>query len=271
MMELTDIKKRIGIQILFDSPTPEAALDYAITHGFAALELNMSSPVFFPENIDDNSRRVLSSSQIPILLHAPDGLSLFNLHRKSLNATVDRLCEVIELAHEVRARCVTIHLGTSYNISIGGKLVPIHEVFEGEYESALRHSLKRLSEFAKNKTFLCIENTSGSRYQLSQRVLLDSLNNGHLYLTWDIGHTNRLKGIKRDDEIGLMEKYSHLIKNCHIHDNNGGWDEHNVIGEGNIDFPFYLSRLTNVDTYFIIEVRPVERAIESYKRLIDML
>lgn len=270
-IDVVDIEKRIGIQLLFDFKSPENALKYSLNHGFAAIELNMSSPAFFPENIDEDSRKILSSSQIPILLHAPDGLSFFNLHNKPLEATVDRLCEIIDFADEIRARCVTIHLGSSYRISVGGKLTLIHEFFPQEYEYALRSSLTRLSEYAKDKTFLCVENTSGSRYNLSKKVLRDFLNKEQLYLTWDIGHTNELKGNKKIKEIEFMQDYLHLIRNCHLHDNHGEWDEHNIIGEGNIDFLFYLSKLVNLDIYFIIEVRPKERAIESYRRLKQIL
>ncbi|MDO9575207.1 MAG: sugar phosphate isomerase/epimerase [bacterium] len=266
-----DIKERIGFQVLFDFKDPGEALDYAVEQGFSAIEFNMSSPAFFPENISEKTRRMLSISPIPVLLHAPDGLSLFNLHRKPLEGIVDRLCEVIDLADEIKARCVTIHLGSTFHISEGGQMKFMHKLFPKEYESALRYSLKRLSDYAKTKTFLCVENTSGFRYNLSHKVLKDFLSDEELYLTWDIGHTNRLKGEEREREERFMLEYAHLIKNCHIHDNSGGWDEHTVIGDGNIDFIHYLSKLEKLDTYFIIEVRPKERAVESYARLKKML
>lgn len=266
-----DIKKRIGFQALFDFKDPVEAVNYAIKQGFSAIEFNMSSPVFFPENITEDSKRALSVSPIAVLLHAPDGLSLFNLHRKPLEGIIDRLCEVIDLADEIKARCVTIHLGSTFHISVGGQMKFMQDLFPQEYESVLRYSLKRLSDYAKTKTLLCIENTAGFRYALSHKVLRDFLSNGQLYLTWDIGHTNRLKGEERDREEGFILEYAHLIKNCHIHDNHGGWDEHTVIGDGNIDFIHYLSKLEKLDTYFIIEVRPKERAVESYARLKKML
>ncbi len=266
-----DIKERIGFQALFDFKDAREALDYAVRQGFSAIEFNMSSPAFFPENVGEGSRRALSASPIPVLLHAPDGLSLFSLHRKPLDAVICRLSEVVDFAGEIGARCVTIHLGSTFHISEGGRMKFMHELFPGEYEAELRYSLKRLSEYAKEKTLLCVENTSGFRYPLSHRVLRELLADEQLYLTWDIGHTNRLKGEERKREESFMLEYARLIKNCHIHDNHGDWDEHNVIGEGNIDFRYYLSLLEKLDTYFIIEVRPRDRAVESYERLKEML
>ncbi len=271
MKGINDLIKRIGIQILFDIADPKKALEYTEKHGLGALELNMTSPPFFPENIDDVSRKALISSKIPILLHAPNGLSLFNLHKKPLDAVIDRLLEIIDFAHEIKARCLTIHLGSSYKISVAGELKPIHEILPERYEFTLRYSLERLSEYSRGKTLLCVENTSGFRYDLSLRIMREFLNREQIYLTWDIGHTNRLKGAMRDREIDFMQEYSHLIRNCHIHDNHGGWDEHNIIGEGNVDFDFYLSKLVDLQTYLIIEVRPRERAIESYIRLKKIL
>jgi sugar phosphate isomerase/epimerase len=88
-----------------------------------------------------------------------------------------------------------------------------------------------------------------------------------LSLTWDIGHTNILKGTNKKEEEDFFIRFLDRIKNCHIHDNNGEWDEHNIIGKGNIDFKKYFSILNNTNSYFILEVRPKERAIKSYKRL----
>jgi sugar phosphate isomerase/epimerase len=266
-----DIKERIGFQVLFDFEDQKEAVNYAIRQGFSAIEFNMSSPAFFPENVSEGSRRALATSPIPVLLHAPDGLSLFNLHRKPLEGIIGRLCEVIDLSDEIRARCVTIHLGSTFHVSEGGQLKLMHELFPEEYESALRYSLTKLSEYAKTKTLLCVENTSGFRYSLSHTVMRDFLSDEQIYLTWDIGHTNMLEGREREKEERFMLEYSHLIKNCHVHDNNSGWDEHNIVGEGNIDFTHYLTILEKLDAYLIIEVRPKERAVESYRRLKRML
>lgn len=266
-----ELKKRIGIQILYGVKDAREGLDYAIREGFSAIEFNLSSPIFFPENISDSAKRRLCSSPIPVLLHAPDGLSFFNLHKKALESAIERHYEVIDLGYEIGARCVTIHLGSSSHISESGKLRLMHEIFPEEYESALRYSLKKLSDYAKAKTLLCVENTAGFKYRLAHKVLRDFLSKRELYLTWDIGHTSILKREERKREESFMLEFAELIKNCHVHDNNGDWDEHNIIGEGNIDFSHYLPILKKLDAYLIIEVRPKERAVESYRRLKEQL
>jgi sugar phosphate isomerase/epimerase len=51
-----------------------------------------------------------------------------------------------------------------------------------------------------------------------------------------------------------------------MHDNNGEWDQHNIIGEGNIDFKPYFELLADSDNYYIFEVRPKESAMECVNR-----
>jgi len=257
---------KIGYQALFDFKDAFEAIEFGIEHSFDCVELNQINPSFLPEKYSAVQRERLKNYLFPILIHAPESLSLFNTHRKVLDATLERIYEIIDFGREIDAKGITLHLGSTFTISVGGELIPIHNILQ-EYRDALQHSLIKLAEYSDKKIKLCIENTAGFRYDFSKEVLKNTLETHNLWLTWDIGHTHKIgKTLAQEDEkffLNFIEK----INEVHLHDNHGEWDEHNVIGTGTIDFKYYFELLKSIDPYFIIEVRPKERALESFEAL----
>ena len=105
---------------------------------------------------------------------------------------------------------------------------------------------------------------------MSQKVLDEILTDKYLFLTWDIGHTNNLKAREREAEEKFFFKFLSKVKNVHIHDNKGDWDEHAVIGSGTVDFQKYFKIFENMDVYFTLEIRPKEKALQSLEILKEM-
>lgn len=260
---------KLGYQALFDFEDAFEAIEFGIKQGFKCVELNQTNPVFFPEKYSAKQRKKLKNCKFPILLHAPESLSLFNLHKNVLSEILERIFEIIDFAKEIDAQGVTLHLGATFTISIDGKGVWIHEILHEEYRKTLEYSLIKLKKYARNKTRLCIENTSGLRYGFAKKTVEKLLTDKKLWLTWDIGHTNRL-GNKKIDK-SLFVKFIRQVNTVHVHDNHGREDEHIVPGSGNIDFKYYFEILKPVNPYLILETRPKKRAIESLKYILPVL
>lgn len=264
------IRKRLGYQALFDTEDVEEALKYASENGFGAVELNMNDINFLPENCMDEDRRrlqkIAKKLDLSMLLHAPEGLNMMNVHEGVRFAVVERLKEIVDLARDLGASCVTVHLGMSSVISVGGKLVPLHRVYPELYKEAIRSSLHELGEYAKEKTSICLENTEITNERIVREVLVELLRDGNLFLTWDIGHSHQYKTKVRQWEEEFFLDHRKRIKNVHIHDNNGKWDEHNIIGSGTLDLEHYLGILVDLNPFMIFEVRPRERAVECLRR-----
>jgi sugar phosphate isomerase/epimerase len=73
-------------------------------------------------------------------------------------------------------------------------------------------------------------------------ILIESFPEVHL--TYDAGHGNT-HGFGVAEFLPVMvERLSYL----HLHDNNGGWDEHLGLGKGNLDIPFLMEELGKADS-----------------------
>ncbi|HID93087.1 MAG TPA: sugar phosphate isomerase/epimerase [bacterium (Candidatus Stahlbacteria)] len=264
------ILNTIGYQALFDVRDAFEAIEFGIEKGFSCVELNLTSPALCPENYSHEDRKKLRNYEFPILLHAPQGLSLFSLHQPVINGTLNRLFEIIDFGEELNVKLITIHIGSTFHVSLDGKTPYIHEILPDKYAEGLKRSLVRIAEYSKDKVPVAIENTGGFRYDLSHKVLDEVLTDKYLFLTWDIGHTNNLKARERETEEKFFLKFLNKVKNVHIHDNKGDWDEHAVIGSGTVDFQRYFKTFENIDVYFILETRPKEKALQSLEILRKM-
>ncbi len=69
----------------------------------------------------------------------------------------------------------------------------------------------------------------------------------------------------------MIDTFSDRIGNIHIHDNDGVKDDHFTIGDGKIDFPPILKRLSGYRGRYIIESKSLESAVVSRDRLSKLL
>jgi len=269
------ISKRLGYQALFDAEDIEDALDFAQKNGFGAVELNMNGLNFLPENyMGEDRRRVRKIAEkmgISMLLHAPEGLNLLNVQDGVRMAVIERIKEIIDFARDLSASCVTFHLGMMSALSVEGKMVPLHRIYPELYKEVIRSSLTELGEYSKGKTSICLENTEVTNSRIVREVLVELLGHSNLFLTWDIGHTHQYGARVRQWEEEFFLDYRGKVKNAHIHDNNGKWDEHNVIGEGTLDLGHYLPVLVDLNSHLIFEVRPRERAVTCLARFMEQM
>lgn len=265
-----NILKTVGYQAMFDFKNAFEAIEFGIERGFSCVELNLTSPALCPENYSPKDRKKLRNYEFPILLHAPQGLSLFSLHQPVIEGMLSRLFEIIDFATDLNTKLITIHIGSTFHVSLDGRTPYIHDILPDKYAEGLKRNLIRIAEYSKDKVPVAIENTGGFRYDLSHKVMNEILADKYLFLTWDIGHTNNLKAGEREVEEKLFLKFLNKVRNLHIHDNKGEWDEHAVLGTGTVDFQKYLKIFENMDVYFILETRPKEKAVQSLKFLKKM-
>jgi len=94
---------------------------------------------------------------------------------------------------------------------------------------------------------------------------------GNLCLTMDVGHINVYKGRVKEAEEDFFKNHRRLIRSSHLHDNDGKWDMHDIIGNGSINFIPYLRMLAKQNAWCIFEVRPKESAVECLRRFRETL
>ena len=102
-------------------------------------------------------------------------------------------------------------------------------------------------------------------------MLESFIQNGELWLCWDIAKTFTRDGKKNLEMEEYFLKYRNKIKQVHLHDIKNR-RSHRTIGEGMIDFQYFLNILkdSNIEDY-CIEVRPKSRAFDSLKFLRELL
>jgi len=260
----------IGYQASYDTQSILEAIRFGKQNGFQAVELHLLSPNFQPERISSAERRAIRDENFILLFHVPTNFSFF-IDDKIRLATIGRLKEYIDFAEELAAYAITVHLGRSMPLATQGKILRTWELwYEQEYER-LYSSLKDIGTYMQGKRlFFCIENTSEMRYPLSYEVLESLLPELPLYLTWDIGHSNTLDHDEKQREEAFFLRFLYKVKNVHLHDNWGKVDEHNVIGEGNINWGYYLELLDSKERVLTLEIRPRELAVLGMKRLLNV-
>ena len=94
--------------------------------------------------------------------------------------------------------------------------------------------------------------------------------NRRLFLAWDLAKMYQGDGTVNTKIESFFVNHVERVRECHLHDRN---TEHNhqIIGQGFVDFRRYLSLLSKHPVEYTIEVRPIENAIKSLTALRKML
>lgn len=134
------------------------------------------------------------------------------------------------------------------------------------------NSLKRLSELSSKLGMkFTIENDHNSpNLSLAGRPkdVLEIADKVGCGVTLDLGHANTF-----EDPVNFINVLGKKIINVHVHDNNGGKDQHLAIGEGKIDFEEIFKVLKGIEWRgpLIIEAHKIEDLIKDVKRLKEMI
>lgn len=269
MFNLDKIKKHLGIQILFDFDNIIEALNFGLDNKLKVIELNLNN-VNFSEQITSRKARkeiadYLKKNKIALQFHALEGISFFIPGKNSQNFVVKSMTNTMNYASEIGAKRITFHLGIDMSFGMTAQKKKTYEVYPQYFYSLIYDALTALKKNIPQNVFLCLENVGGFRYPFVLDMIPKILG-GRMCLTLDIGHINHFTGDDRKREYDFFYNNRKYIKNVHIHDNNGEWDQHNIIGEGNIDFKPYFEYLQDSDANYIFEVRPKESAMECIRR-----
>ncbi len=260
------VRRRLGLQILFDFSSIIEAIRFCSDNGLAVLELNLGNVEFQRQLAHARERRRIRAAalrqEVALAIHAIDGPSFFVPSNGVRAAGVKQLKEELDWAHDIGARNVVMHLGFDMNFGMDGGSRYTHQEFPEYYTRTLAESLAELKAYARGKARLCIENVGGFRYDLTPPIL-DRVLGGNLGLCLDVGHINVLKPEMRARELAFFRRHRESIFHSHVHDNSGLRDEHSALGRGRIDFLPFFRMLEKTDALIVFEVRPKESALES--------
>ena len=173
---------------------------------------------------------------------------------------------------------------------VGSKYYETHTL--DEHREALYRSLDELLPLAeKLDIILCLENLVRPLSTADDLVsYMKKYDSPHLGVCLDVGHANlKEKGEEHPEsevpaawaiaglpvrwEKNIAEKLQPYVVNCHIHDNCGVGDDHNLTGEGNIDWrrivPLLLDapRIKNIQSEVLTARRctPIRTVVENIR------
>jgi sugar phosphate isomerase/epimerase len=263
------ILEKISYHAVYDDSIL-AALQYAHKNSFKGIQLADESPHLSFERLTDSKLKdiitFIADTGTKISLHAPDeAVSLFISSPSLRKGIEDYFKKLVDFALVTEAQVLTIHLGTitpfrtdtEPEILFPSQDIPI-------YKDNVLAGLEYLISLTQGEIALCIEN-----YRLdieTLNMIEPYITEGKLFLCWDIA-----KSINNPELEKYFWNHLHEIRQVHLHDcreKDGKKRSHRVIGSGIIDFQRYLSRFQDSNILdFCIEVRPREKALESFKVL----
>ena len=260
------MERRIGYAASVGEKDVVSAVDFAVANGMNAVEINMNMPCFFPEQYSQTTRAAIRAyareKGVALTLHAPEDIPLLQLHAQVREAGINRIKEIIDFACDIGATRMTIHVGVPVYFTMTDSKCYLDQLHEQEFREVLKSTLTELGDYCGERLKLCVENSGRFPKIPVQEVLEELLSKGKIYLTWDIGHSySNLYG-----EVDFFIRHLDRVRTCHLHDVNSKID-HQVIGEGKVDFPAHFERIKGIDIVNIIEVRPREQAALSFRNL----
>lgn len=174
---------------------------------------------------------------------------------------------------------------------VGSKYYPDHTL--DEHREALFRSLDELMPLAEKLNItICLENLVRPLSTADDLVsYMKKYDSPHLGVCLDVGHANlKEKGAQHPDseavpawavaglpvrwEKNIAETLQPYVVNCHVHDNHGVGDDHQLTGEGDIDWnrivPLLLNapRIRSIQSEVLTARRctPIRTVVENITR-----
>ncbi|MDR2018037.1 MAG: sugar phosphate isomerase/epimerase [Syntrophobacterales bacterium] len=206
-------------------------------------------------------RSNIEGNGLECTVHAPFmDLSPGGYDREVRRITREKLKKTVEIAALLRAKAVVCHPGyDKWRFNRNDKLW-------------LDRSIETWTEVlreAEGGLMVLVENIFEE--QPSTLIeLFDHFREENLWFCFDSGHFNLFSTVSLD---GWLTPLKGHIREMHLHDNHGGWDEHLPVGAGT--FPFRelkaFLRGWSSDIMFTSEVHGEDRAEEGIKKLKEFL
>jgi len=258
------IKPKIGF-IGRDRQDALKDLNFAVKNGFDYYEIQGIGEKFdFNPQTIRKIKRISEENNISLNLHAMQCLRpVASLIPEISYGIVKFMKKEINLAHKIGVRRITIHGGE--------KDRPKRKASVAKNFKVLIKNLKEIVKFGrKYKIKIGLENSflSDRLCRTPKDLLLVASSVRGLGITFDVGHAN----IINLGPVEYFQKIRAFVINVHLHDNNGKFDEHALIGKGNINFKKFLKECKKLGYHgpFILEIFPRENALKGKKILLDL-
>ena len=211
-------------------------------------------------DIEKRFNEISSSFDLEYSVHAPlSDINIGSLNPALREASLNEVLLAIDCCRRMDIDLITVHPGF---------ISPLGQLDRGSVLDETRRSIVEIDQAAlENGVVVALENMPRMPITTCTEPdeLISLLEGTSLGVCFDIGHAHTNGNI--DDFV----KHRSCFANVHIHDNDGGSDQHLTIGDGRIDFERVLARMSGYPHRYVIEARRIEGAPLSQERLKRLL
>lgn len=182
--------------------------------------------------IRDDMLRARDTLGLKFQVHAPmSDVNIGSVYEPMRLAAVDEIKRVMALCSQLEVTVVTVHPGFVNGIAF---------LDRSRASDMTRRSILELAPFAEEHgVFMAVENLPTNINATCTRAedLLAAIEGTSASICFDMGHANTAGALDN------MLKHVSKFRNVHLHNNDGQWDQHNVIDEGTADLGKVVSAL----------------------------
>jgi len=186
-------------------------------------------------------------------VHAPlSDVNIGSVHEPMRLAAVDEIKQTISLSRDLDIRMVTIHPGFVSGIAFLDRSLAV---------ASMNRSLKEISSFVgETGVTVALENFPANINGLCTHAseLVEALVGTDLGICYDMGHANT------SGQMAEFFAIADRFVNVHLHNNEGQWDQHNVIDDGTASLDDVMAALKGrYHGNHIIEATDLESGVRS--------
>jgi len=194
-------------------------------------------------------------------VHAPlSDVNIGSIHGPMREAALGEIKHNIEMCHRLEIPLITVHPGFIQGIAFLDKRKALERT---------RDSLGVIASVAKaNSVEVAVENLPANMNATctSAADLLEAIGSSGLGVCFDLGHANTAG--QTDQMLELVGQF----RNVHLHNNDGQWDQHNVIDDGTADIGEVVRVLKKSYTgNIVIESTDLKSGAKSKRKLEALL
>ncbi len=223
------------------------------------VEFNMNLPEYHSDRIDiEEIRTAMKEYKVYCTVHLDEIFNPFDLNCVIADAWNDIFSYAADTAKKTGAPIINMHLLDGIYFTMPEGKIYLYDKYKSEYLARVKAFSRRVTEKLKGTdTVLCIENCGGYRGFHEEAIEL-LLENPHIALTLDIGHSHAAGGVDEPFILSHKDKLRHF----HIHDALGE-KNHKTLGTGEIDLNKYLALAEETDSRAVIETKTIEALRDS--------
>lgn len=248
-----------GMPTLIETRTIEECAVLCRELGLKFIELNMNLPQYQLYNINaDFLNKIAEKYGISYTIHIDENLNISDFNPYVADAYLQTVLETIELAKNIHAQKLNMHLSKGVYFTLPDKKVFLFDEYREQYIKSITDFRDKCERsIGESGIKICVENTSG--YADFQLEAIDVLLQSPVFgLTFDIGHDHC---IGNADEPIIFER-SNRLYHIHLHDAKEKRN-HLALGTGDIDLQKYLELAKSRDYSVVLETKTIKALRES--------